>query len=134
VEKWISFQSVVTSQYMLKQWPYLIAYLRHGTVEIDTNQVENKIRPVALGKKNWLFMGNEDSGKIHAFWYTLVLSAMMNGLNPRAYVHYILTKIHDIRMKKTDPKSLLPHTIDLIQLQNFADEQLAFAKQMLNSS
>ena len=65
-------------QYMLKQWPYLIAYLRHGSVEIDTNWVENKIRPTALGKKNWLFMGNEDSGLIHALFYSLVLSAMMN--------------------------------------------------------
>ncbi len=40
--------------YTLKQWPYLIAYLRHGMAEIDTNYVENKIRDIALGKKNWL--------------------------------------------------------------------------------
>jgi hypothetical protein len=59
---------------------------------------------------------------------------MMNGLNPRAYVHYILTKIHDIRMNKIDPKLLLPHAIDHSQLQIFVDEQRAFAKQMLNSS
>jgi transposase len=50
--------------YTLKQWPYLVAYLRHGMAEIDTNYVENKIRDIALGKKNWLFIGNEDCGKI----------------------------------------------------------------------
>lgn len=49
--------------YTLKQWPYLIAYLRHGMAEIDTNYVENKIRDIALGKKNWLFIGNEDLEK-----------------------------------------------------------------------
>jgi len=38
--------------------------------EIDTNYVENKIREIALGRKNWLFIGNEDCGKIHALWYT----------------------------------------------------------------
>jgi transposase-like protein len=42
--------------YTLKQWSYLIAYLRHGMAEIDTNYVENKIRNIALGKKNWLFI------------------------------------------------------------------------------
>jgi hypothetical protein len=61
-------------------------------------------------------------------------SQMTNGLNPRAYVHYILTKIHDVRMNKIDPKLLLPHAIDPSQLQIFVDEQLALAKQMLNSS
>lgn len=60
-------------QYMLNQWFYLIAYLRHGSVEIDTNWVENKIRPTALGKRNWLFMGHEDSGLIHALWYISII-------------------------------------------------------------
>ena len=49
--------------YTLNQWPYLIAYLQHGMAEIDTNYVENKIRDIALGKKNWLFMGLSDAHK-----------------------------------------------------------------------
>jgi len=120
--------------YMLTQWPYLIAFLRHGSVEIDTNLVENKIREPGLGKKNWLFVGHEGSGMIHALWYTLILSAIMNGLNPRVYIHYLLTKIHDIRTKAVDPATLLPHTIDLVKLQAFADEQVALAKAVLDSS
>ena len=121
-------------KYMLNQWPYLIAYLRHGSVEIDTNLVENNIRPTALGKRNWLFMGHEDSGKIHALWYSLVLSAMINGLNPRIYIHYLLTQIHNIRSGKVTPASLLPHTIECEKLQNFADQQIALAKLVLDSS
>lgn len=121
-------------RYTLKQWPYLIAYLRHGCVEIDTNWVENLIRPIALGKKNWLFVGNEDNGKIHALWFSLIISAIKNGLNPRVYVQFVLSKVHEIRMKKLDPKILLPHVINRDELQSFANEQIAFARMLLNSS
>lgn len=120
--------------YMLNQWFYLIRYLRHGAVEIDTNWVENQERPVALGRRNWLFFGHEDSGAIHALWYSLVLSALINGLNPRVYVHFLLTKIHDLRIKAIDPSTLLPHTIDLVQLKAFAEEQIALSKEVLNTS
>lgn len=121
-------------QYMLNQWFYLIRYLRHGSVEIDTNWVENQERPVALGRRNWLFFGHEESGAVHALWYSLVLSAIINGLNPRVYVHFLLTKIHEIRVKAIDPATLLPHTIDLVQLKAFAEEQIALAKEVLNTS
>lgn len=121
-------------KYTLNQWPYLIAYLRHGSAEIDTNLVENQIRPTALGKRNWLFMGHKDSGKIHALWYSLVLSSMINGLNPRVYIHYLLSKIHDLRTGKITADNLLPHTIEREKLQEFSEQQLAIAKFVLDSS
>jgi transposase len=121
-------------QYMLNQWLYLIAYLRHGSAEIDTNWVENKIRPTAVGKRNWLFMGHEDSGKIHALWYSLILSALINDLNPRVYIHYLLEQIHALRAGKADPMALLPHTIDRELLRSFADKQIELAKKVLDSS
>ena len=117
--------------YILKQWPYLIAYLRHGMAEIDTNYVENKIRDIALGKKNWLFIGNEDCGKIHALWYTLIISSIINDLNPRVYIHYILTKVHELRRGKIDPISLLPDRIDIKELERFSLAQVEFGKKML---
>lgn len=120
--------------YTLNQWRYIIAYLRHGMAEIDTNWVENEIRPIALGKKNWLFMNNEDSGAVNAFWYSLVSSAIMNGLNPRIYIHYLLMNLHNMRRQYVDPMTLLPHTIDPLKLQIFETEQIAFAKQVLDSS
>lgn len=119
--------------YTLKQWRYLTAYLRHGMAEIDTNYVENKIREIALGKKNWLFIGNEECGKIHALWYTLIISSIINNLNPRVYIHYILTKVHELRRGEIDPLTLLPDRIDMNELENFAAEQIEFGKKMLSA-
>lgn len=117
--------------YTLNQWQYLIAYVNHGMAEIDTNAIENKIRTIALGKKNWLFMGNEDCGKIHALWYTLILSAIINELNPRVYIHYLLTKVHQLRRGEIDPLTLLPDRIDTSELGAFAAMQMQVARQML---
>lgn len=120
--------------YTLNQWPRLVAYCRHGMAEIDTNNVENKIRDIALGKKNWLFIGNKNSGKIHALFYSLVMSAVLNNLNPRVYIHYLLTKIHELRRKEVDPLTLLPDRIDCKILEQFAVDQIAFGKKIMNSS
>lgn len=120
--------------YTLNQWPRLVAYCRHGMAEIDTNNVENKIRDIALGKKNWLFIGNKNSGKMHALFYSLVMSAVLNSLNPRVYIHYLLTKIHELRRGEIDPLTLLPDRIDCKALEQFAVEQIAFGKKIMNSS
>ena len=122
------------TQYTLNQWRYLIAYLRHGQAEIDTNDVENKIREIALGKKNWLFIGNKDTGKIHAIFYSLIISCILNELNPRLYMHYVISKIHDLRKGNIKPIDILPHTIDKSILSAFADEQIVFAKSIFDSS
>jgi transposase len=119
--------------YTLRQWPYLIAYLRHGMAEIDTNYVENKIRDIALGKKNWLTIGNEECGAIHALWYTLIISAVINDLNPRVYIHYLLTKVHELRRGEIDPSTLLPDRIDTKELEQFISEQIQFGKEMMSS-
>jgi transposase len=121
-------------KYTLNQWRYIIAYLRHGMAEIDTNWVENKIRPEALGRKNWLFMDNADSGAVNAFWFSLVSSAILNGLNPKTYIHYLLMKVHDIRKGIINPITVLPHTIDKALLQEFENEQIAMGKKVLDSS
>ena len=121
-------------QYSLTQWPYLIKYLRHGQAEIDTNWVEGEIRNIAIGKKNWMFIGNEKSGQIHSFFYSLVLSAILNKLNPRLYLHYLITKVHDIRRGIIDPATLLPHTIKQETLTAFASKLFAQAKKILDSS
>lgn len=117
--------------YTLKQWPYLIAYLQHGLAEIDTNMVENKIRNIATGRKNWMFIGNEGCGRIHALWYTLIISSLMNDLNPRVYIHYLLTKVHALRRGEMDPMTLLPDRIDIKKLEQFSAEQIEFGKKML---
>lgn len=120
--------------YTLKQWPYLIAYTRHGMAEIDTNYVENKIREIALGRRNWLFIGNPNSGKIHALFYSLVLSCVLNKLNPRVYLHYLLTQVHKLRKKEIDPTTLLPDRIDREKINLFIEDQISFAKKFFNTT
>jgi hypothetical protein len=61
--------------YTRGQWSALQVYLGNGRVEIDNNLVENAIRPTALGKKNWLFMGEADAGQRGAIVYAIVESS-----------------------------------------------------------
>ena len=77
-------------------------------------------------------MGNEDCGKIHAMWYTLIISAIINEINPRVYIHYLLTKVHDLRKKIIDPLTLLQDSINLKSLDDFAAVQIEFGRKMLN--
>ena len=118
---------------MLNRRYYLIAYLLHGCVEIDTNCIENLIRVTTLGKRNWLFVGHEESSKIHTLWFSFIISAIMNGLDPRVYIHFLLSKTHAIRKKTIDSnKALLPCTIDRFALQTFADQLVAFRQCLKN--
>ena len=79
--------------YALSQWDSLQVYLEDGRCEIDDNLVENAIRPSALGKKNYLFMGSSDSGHWAATFYSLIGSCLNHELNPREYLHWLFTKL-----------------------------------------
>ena len=79
--------------YALGQWEGLKLYLDHGVVEIDNNSVENAIRPCALGKKNWLFIGDVKAGPRCAVFYSLLGSCLRRGLNPRAYLQWLFSRI-----------------------------------------
>lgn len=79
--------------YALSQWASLQIYLEDGRCEIDDNPVENAIRPSALGKKNYLFMGSADSGKWAATFYSLIGSCLRRKVNPREYLHWLFTKL-----------------------------------------
>ena len=79
--------------YALGQWTGLLVYLDHGFVEIDNNSVENAIRPCALGKKNWLFIGDVGAGQRSATLYSLLGSCLRRGINPRAYLHWLFDRL-----------------------------------------
>jgi transposase len=79
--------------YAKGQWPGLLTYLRHGEVEIDNNSVENAIRPCALGKKNYLFIGDVGAGQRSAVFYSLLGSCLRRGLNPRDYLHWLFERL-----------------------------------------
>lgn len=79
--------------YTLGQWPTLTVYLEDGRVEIDNNLVENALRPTALGKKNWLFVGADTAGDRSAILYTVIESCRRRGLDPYAYLRDVLTRL-----------------------------------------
>ena len=80
-------------EYALGQWSTLGVWLEDGRVEIDNNRVENAIRPTAIGKKNWLFVGEADAGQRGAILYTLIESCRRRGLDPHAYLRDVLTRL-----------------------------------------
>jgi transposase len=83
----------IAMDYALGQWRTLEVYLEDGRVEIDNNLVENAIRPTALGKKNWLFMGDADAGERGAIIYTVIETCRRRGLDPYAYLKDVLTRL-----------------------------------------
>ena len=79
--------------YALGQLPGLEVYLQDGRIEIDNNLVENAIRPTALGKKNWLFIGEAEAGERSAILYTVVESCRRRGIDPYTYLKEVLTRL-----------------------------------------
>jgi len=79
--------------YSLKRWAALIRYADSGDLPIDNNAVENAIRPIAIGKKNWLFAGSERAGKRAAAIQSLIGTARLNGLDPAAWLRETLEKL-----------------------------------------
>jgi hypothetical protein len=79
--------------YTLKRWEALTRFVDDGGLEIDNNLIENAIRPSALGKKNWLFIGHPEAGERSAVIYTLLGSCRRHGLNPFDYLKDLFTRL-----------------------------------------
>lgn len=92
--------------YSLRRWPALSRYATDGALPIDNNPVENAIRPIAIGKKNWLFAGSERAGKRAAAIQSLLATATLNGLDPAAWLRETLTKLPTCLNSEID--TLLP--------------------------
>jgi transposase len=93
--------------YTLALWDRLILFVRHGEIEIDNNLIENGVRPTAIGKKNWLFIGGETTGQRAAIIYTLVECAKRHGYDPEVYLADILTRLPGLT-NQDDLSVLLP--------------------------
>ena len=81
----------VATAYSLNRWDKLVLYTQNGTLEIDNNPVENAIRPVALGRKNYLFAGSHESAQHAAVAYTLLAACKTTGINPAEYLDILQT-------------------------------------------
>jgi hypothetical protein len=79
--------------YALEQWSSLLLYLDDGRLEIDNNLVENAIRPTAIGKKNWLFIGEANAGERGAIIYTIIESCRRRGIDPYEYLRDVFTRL-----------------------------------------
>ena len=79
--------------YALNQWPSLLIILEDGRLEIDNNLIENAIRPTAIGKKNWLFIGQAQAGARSAIIYTVIECCRRRGLDPFAYLRDVFTRL-----------------------------------------
>jgi hypothetical protein len=93
--------------YSLKRWAALTRYIDDGDVPIDNNWVENQIRPIAIGRSNWLFAGSLRAGKRAAAVMTLVHSARINGIDPYAYLRDALERLPTLPASRIT--ELLPH-------------------------
>jgi transposase len=92
--------------YTLKRWSALARVLDDGAYPIDNNPIENAIRPIAIGRKNWLFAGSETAGKRAAAVMSLLATAKANDIEPHAWLTNVLTRLPTTRDR--DIESLLP--------------------------
>ena len=81
-------------------------YLEHNFLEIDNNTAERAMRPIALGRKNYLFMGSASGGKAAAIAYTPTETARLNSIDPQAWLADVLERIPDYKINRID--ELLP--------------------------
>jgi transposase len=93
-------------RYALTRLPKARPYLDHGFLELDNNTAERAVRPVTLGRKNYLFMGSEAGGKSAAIAYTLIETCKLNKVNPEAWLAWVLGRIQDHPAKRIN--ELLP--------------------------
>ena len=93
-------------RYALTRMTRMRPYLDHGTLEIDNNTAERAMRAVALGRKNYLFVGSQTGGKSAAIAYTLIETAKLNGVDPQAWLAGTLARIPDHKINRID--ELLP--------------------------
>ncbi|MGZ8928570.1 MAG: IS66 family transposase [Methylobacter sp.] len=102
--------------YTLRRWLALIRYAETGHLPIDNNPIENCIRPIALGRRNWLFTGSERAGIRAAAIQTLLGTAKLNGLNPTDWLRDTLEKLPTWPNRRIDELlPLAPEWIDTIK-------------------
>ncbi len=100
--------------YALKQWVYLKRYVEDGDYPIDNNRVEREIRPVAIGRKAWLFADTQSGANASATLFSIMLTCRANGVEPYAYLRHVLTELPQ-REQGCDVSDLLPYSNTAVQ-------------------
>ena len=89
-------------RYALGRMPKARQYLDHGCLEADNNTAERAVKPVAIGRKNWMFAGSPRGGKAMAIAYTLIETAKLNNVDPQAWLTSVLAQIADHKINRID--------------------------------
>jgi transposase len=101
----------VAIRYAMSRWKALTRFAADGLIEIDNNGAERALRAVALGRKNYLFAGSDAGGERAAAIYSLVGSAKLIGIDPQAYLRYVIERIADHPVNRIE--ELLPWRVEL---------------------
>jgi uncharacterized Ntn-hydrolase superfamily protein len=96
-------------RYALALWKAIERYCDDGRIEIDNNAAERALRAIAVGRRNYLFVGSDAGGERAAAIYSLVASARLNGIDPEAYLRYVLERVADHPIKHIE--ELLPWNV-----------------------
>jgi len=104
-------------EYVTPLWESLLNYLHDGNLHIDNNLIENSIRPVAIGRKNYLFAGSHNGAKRSAMFYSFFACCKLNNINPQKWLAYVIENIEDYKVNKLH--QILPNNIDPEKLENF---------------
>jgi transposase len=116
LHQWLSLQRQQATEgtamakaidYSLGRWPALTRFIDDGTLPADNNHIENRIRPIALGRSNWLFAGSLRAGQRAAAVMSLIQSAKLNGHDPYAYLKDVLERLPTHPARRIE--ELLPH-------------------------
>ncbi len=94
------------ARYFLKEYTAMVGYLRDGRFEMDNNLVENDVRPSAVGRRRWLFIGHPDAGWRSAVIYTIIQSCRRRDINPQEYLTDGLRRLPS--MNAAEVKELTP--------------------------
>jgi transposase len=86
--------------YSLERWDKLALYATNGRLEIDNNLVENQIRPVAIGRKNYLFAGSHEAASRHAMIYSFIGTCKLRGIDPEKWLNDVFNRIQDHKVNK----------------------------------
>lgn len=115
IKKWLDEQIITVTPkspigqamaYTKSRWEKLIAFTSNGQIEIDNNLVENAIRPIALGRKNYLFAGSHEAAQRGAIIYSFIACCKLNGIDPYMWLEDVLRKLPETKSSELD--SLLP--------------------------
>jgi hypothetical protein len=103
-------------QYTLARWDKLNVYTLDGNLRIDNNLVENSIRPVAIGRKNYMFAGNHEAAERSAMLYSLFATCKLHHVNPIQWLTYVFENINDQKINNIEQHMPLKDTNDLPRL------------------